>query len=372
MRYPAAQEARTTDRNGGSIPLSSALIGYAGYARSCTGPGDRRRFLAYAKQRGLSFRHPALDDDCELVVVTQSADLPGWTARKRKAGNKLHLVLDLVDAYFQESRLAPRLLMGIGRYYERRDSRLSPDFLETLRRACSVADGILCSTLEQREIILRYNDNVEVSFDWFGDELCPPKREYGRGRRLKLVWEGQAVTLRNVQELREPLNTLKDEVELHVVTDETVPRWLRRYGRHPSRDLLNGIECPIILSRWDKADFSRRIIDADVAIIPMDLDHPIIRAKPENKLVLFWKLGMPVLVAPTPAYRRAMGAAGLDMLCETPADWLAHLRSLAAAPPERLSELGRLGYEHATLAYDDAAFRRPYDRVLTKLGFALS
>ena len=351
--------------------LAAARIGYAGYTHDFSGPGDRRRFSAYARHRGLSYQYPRLDRDYDLVVITQNADLTGWVARKRREGDRLKLVFDLVDGYFEQKRLDERLLKGVGRYVEGRDSRLSPDFRQTLKAACRVADGIWCSTPEQRATILRYNDNVEISFDWFDDELTPPKMNYCREGRLKLVWEGQAGTLCNIQTIRGPLNELKDRLELHVVTDPSTPRWYGRLGRRTAHELLAGIECPITFSPWRKEDFSHHVTAADAAVIPMDLGHSMFRAKPENKLILLWKLGMPVLAGPTPPYTRAMSDAGLDMICSTAEQWAEKLAMLAAVPGERLQELGRQGRDYAMRAYDIRAFHRPFDVLIESLGFAV-
>jgi hypothetical protein len=352
-------------------PLVDARIGYGGYSRDFSRPGDRRRFSAYARQRGLDYEYPDLKRDYDLVVITQNADLTGWATRKRREGDRFRLVIDLVDPYFQQKRLDERLLKGIGRWWEGRDSRLSPDFLRTLRSACRAADGVLCSTQEQRETILGYNPNVEISFDWFDDELGAPKRDFRRDGRLKLVWEGQAGTLRSIQTLRGPLNALKDKVELHVVTDPSVPRWYGRLGTLPASELLAGIECPVRFTPWRKETFSGHITAADLAIIPMDFSHPMFAQKPENKLVLLWKLGMPVLAAPTPAYRRAMGAAGLDMICETEREWTERLAALAEAPAQILAGLASRGHDHALGAYGEADFRAPFDRMFSSFGFEI-
>ncbi len=349
--------------------LSDARIGYGGYSRDFSRPGDRRRFSAYSRQRGLAYEYPDLKRDYDLVVITQNADLAGWTARKRREGDRFRLVVDLVDPYFEQKRLDERILKGVGRYWEGRDSRLSIDFLRTLKDVCRAADGVFCSTPEQRETILEHNPNVEISFDWFDDELGPPKRDFTRNGRLKLVWEGQAGTLRSIQKLRGPLNALKNKVELHVVTDPSVPRWYGRLGTLPAGELLAGIDCPVRFTPWEKETFSLHITAADLAVIPMDFSHPMFAKKPENKLVLLWKLGMPVLAASTPAYRRAMDAAGFDMICETERDWTERLAALAEAPGDRLAQLARRGHDHALGAYGEAAFRAPFDRMFSSFGF---
>jgi hypothetical protein len=47
--------------------------------------------------------------------------------------------------------------------------------------------------------------------------------------------------------------------------------------------------------------------------------------KPENKLLLFWQTGIPVLTTGTPAYKRVMQQAGVSMTCDTSEDWVAQL-----------------------------------------------
>ena len=104
----------------------------------------------------------------------------------------------------------------------------------------------------------------------------------------------------------------------------------------------------------------------------MDLRTPMVRAKPDNKLVLLWKLGMPVLTGATPAYRRAMAAADLEMVCETEGEWTARLTELAEAPAQRLAEIARRGHDHALGAYGEAAFRAPFDRMFSSFGFEIA
>jgi hypothetical protein len=59
-----------------------------------------------------------------------------------------------------------------------------------------------------------------------------------------------------------------------------------------------------------------------MAIIPIDLSDNFNAGKPENKLILLWKIGIPVITSATPAYVRAMQAENLDMYCYTEKEWV--------------------------------------------------
>ena len=49
--------------------------------------------------------------------------------------------------------------------------------------------------------------------------------------------------------------------------------------------------------------------------------------KPENKLLLFWRMGMPVVTSASPAYVRAMSAS-LNLTAQDETDWLSILTKL--------------------------------------------
>ena len=352
------------------MKLGDARIGYAGYSRDFRVPGDRRRFAAYARIKGLPIEYAELERPYDLAYVTYSSDLPGWIDRKRREGRRLKLVFELVDAYFTETGLARRLLKGGGRRLLGTDSRLSLDLRKTLIRACEAADAVICSTEEQREAIRRYSPNVFLSFDHFGDELGPAKADYGRSGRLRIVWEGQSTTLPNLQVIREPLNDLRDRVELHVVTDPHIHRYFARFGSYPALRALDGIECAKHFHRWDRATFSRDVTACDLAVIPIERSNALWWGKPENKLVLLWQLGMPVLVTATPVYRRVTEAAEMAVACSTPAEWSAQLERLLESDPAALEALGRQGKSFAGRAYSRDEFVARFDQALEAAGFS--
>ena len=353
------------------MKLSDADIGYAGYSRDSNAPGDRRRFVAYAACRGLKYRRADLDQNHQLVLLTHNGDVTGWTARKRRDGSGLKLVFELADSYFAQTGLTRRHLKGAARYVLGMDSHLSVDFMRTLIDACEAADAVICSTEEQVATIRRYNPKVIVSFDYFSDEIRAPKRDYHRGEKLRLVWEGQSTTLGNIISIRDVLNDFRNEIELHVVTDARLYRYFARYSPRRSEDLLAGIECPIHFHPWSLSTFSTCITAADLAIIPIDASDPFAMGKPENKLVMFWQLGMPTLTSETPAYRRAMNSAGLDLLCASLKEWRQKLQLLIETPAEGLESFGRQGRMFAEQTYSHKNFLDRFDRAFAAAGFEI-
>lgn len=349
------------------MKLAEARIGYAGYSPDLSGPGDRRRFCAYAAHKNIRYARADIGHDYDVVLVTHNGDLTGWTERKRRGG-RFKLVFELADSYFVQTNRVRRFLKGIGRFALGTDSRVSTDFMRTLIGACEAADAVICSTEEQRETISRFNPNVVLSFDYFGDELGPPKSDYAGSGKLRIVWEGQSTTLPNLQVIREPLNDLKDRIELHVVTDPLIYRYFGRFGAYPASDALAGIECAKHFHPWNRETFSSDVVAADLAVIPIERSNALWWGKPENKLVMLWQLGMPALTSATPVYERTMRKAGLDMLCSDLSEWRDKL-GRAIEAPTALKAIAAKGRAYAERAYSKEEFVRRFEQVFEQVGF---
>lgn len=351
--------------------LADARIGWSSYSPDFSHPGDRRRFAAYARERGLRYEYASPSCAHDVAIITHASDLPAWIARKRAEGDRLKLIFELIDSYLQDRSPLRRLLKGTARSALGTESRLSPDFLRTLKQTCEVADVVICSTPEQHDDIRRLNDKVHVSFDWFGDELGPAKSNYTREEKLRLVWEGQSTTSRHLQIVREQLNALANKVELHLVTDGRVPRFFGRYGAYDTLSAFKGFRCDVHLHEWERDSFASDIRAADVAILPIDPNNRFAMGKPENKLVMLWKLGMPVIASATPAYARAMRGAGLDSICGTPADWQEQLEWALGSPPAELERKAAKGRAFAEQSYGWEEFVRPFDQAFRSIGFEI-
>ena len=104
----------------------------------------------------------------------------------------------------------------------------------------------------------------------------------------------------------------------------------------------------------------------DLAVIPLPLDRPLERSKPETKLVSFWRMGMPVVTSATPAYVRTMRAAGQDLHCASEAQWVEVLGRLIEDPGAR-ERAGRGGRAFAEREYSDERLMAAWDQVLDSL-----
>lgn len=292
------------------------FVGYGPYSSDFEVPGDRRRFVNYARAKGIQFEIADIEKDYDVVYITMNADLPAWIARKKKQKDKLVLIFELIDSYLVENERINSRLRGFVRYINGSFSKPVFNFKKTLKEICRLSDGVVCSTEEQKSIITTLNPNVHISPDIFENDISNIKTDYREDGKLKLVWEGQPYTLKNLLIIKDVLNEISEKIELHIVTDRYYFRYNKKYIREKTLDILNPLRCEIVFHEWKKETFSKIITSCDLALIPIGLKNPFQRGKPENKLILFWQMGLPVIATSTPAYSRVMNKSDVNMHCK--------------------------------------------------------
>ncbi len=341
--------------------LNRLRIGYAPISGKLDAPGDRRRFVHYARMRGVQFEMADPRRDYDLVILSQAADITAWS-RYRKG----KIVYDLVDAYLAVPRTDPRaLLRGLGKYLSRQSRFLEFDFRKSIEAMCRRADAVLCSTVEQQGDIANYCENVRVILDMQSATTTKVKREYKAASPPRLVWEGLPFTLAAFEQIAGALRRVqrKTQFEMHIVTDLHYYRYLNRYAKTSTARLANRLFDSAHLHAWNESSCAEIICASDLALIPLNLNDPFARRKPENKLLLFWRLGMPTLTSATPAYRRAMQGAQLSMDCATEGEWEVALEKYLTDESAR-REAGQRGRAYAEQKYPEDKLLAAWDDVL--------
>ena len=138
--------------------------------------------------------------------------------------------------------------------------------------------------------------------------------------------------------------------------------WRRRTSRIAARHFDH-----VRLYQWSEEMVSVIATACDLAVIPLPLDRPLERGKPESKLVSFWRMGMPTVTSSTPAYMRAMREAGQDLHCDSEGKWAEVLLRLIEDPEER-EQAAMAGRAFAEREYGDERLLEAWDRVLESLG----
>jgi hypothetical protein len=295
-------------------------IAYYPYHGDLTAPGDRRRFVFYASERKIGFELVDPLKKYDIVYLTYGCNISFWIKYK-KNNPDVKIVFELIDSYLLEDISVRSLFRGLARYLLGEESDLWLNYKVALRRIVTIADAIVCSTHAQKVDMLRFNNNIHISLDYFSNDLIHNKKSLKSSKKFKLVWEGQAYTVINLLLLNDVFEKLGDKFELIIITDPEIKSPFRILDKK-TNSLLSKLKCKYTLLSWDKSSFSENIANADLAIIPISSNNPMMWNKPENKLLLMWEIGIPTLTSETPAYKRVMDAAGIDFYCSSSSEWL--------------------------------------------------
>ena len=342
-------------------------IGYVPYSATLERPGDRRRFVAYAHARNLPFELARPDERYDLVVLSEVADISVW--RDYPHGK---VVYDLIDSYLAIPRSdVKQWLRGAVWYALGRHRRLRLDHWTAIQDMCRRADAVVCTTEEQQGDIQRYCPNVHIVLDVHSSVVHKVKENYSCGEPFNLVWEGLPSNITQLKQIRSVLRNInkRQRLVLNIITDPDQPRLLGRFGRVQSLDLAREMFDSVRLHPWEEATCSEFIRNCDLAVIPIDLTDPFVTGKPENKLLLLWRMGMPVVTSATPAYQRAMRDAGLEGLaCRDQGEWLIALKRVIGDESLR-REAGMRGREFAESHFGKEIMLARWDAVFASLGF---
>ena len=366
MPSPHQTSGSTSPAHAHATPSSQFRIGYVPYSADLSNPGDRRRFPAYAKARGIPFEIARPDQDYDVVVLSEVADLGAWLDyRKGK------LVFELIDSYLAIPLSDPmQLLRGVAWYAKGRHSRLFLNFPGALERMCRHADAVVCTTEEQQRTIAPFCENIHIVLDMHDDLIKSVKTDYRAGTPVHLVWEGLPSNVYQLGTIASALEELsrRHKIHLDIVTDVDMPHTIPWLGRVKTLDIARRLFDAVTVHPWEAATWSDTITRCDIAVIPIDLGDPLTVGKPGNKLSLLWRAAMPVVTSATPAYLRMQRAAGSgELACQSVSEWVTALDTLIGDESARRTA-GEKGHAYATQVMSTSALLNAWDQVLASVG----
>lgn len=343
----------------GYLPLSSDL----------SAPGDRRRFCYYARARNLDWEVYQEDRHYDIVVLGPLADLTYWS---RTARGRPKLVYDMPDSYLEiDQKVWKSRLRGAAKFAFRHHRHLELDYHASLERMFARADAVVCSTDEQKHRISALNSNVHPILDFHAEEIRHIKEDFRTNdATLNLFWEGVGGNLVVFDEIRDALQrvSLRRRVALHLLTDTWQKPFNAPVPRLPTSRLLPRFQGDIttFMYDWNAFMLSHVATACDLALIPIVMSDPLFRAKPENKLLLLWRMRVPTITSATPAYIRTMEAAGLRMYARNSDEWAELIERFASDERSRRSA-GEAGHRFVTEQHSEERGMLKWDAVFESL-----
>ena len=315
--------------------MSQLKIGYSPLSPTLAAAGDRRRLLFWAKNRGYELVTD-LTKKVDIIVASENSDFQ--STRFTKKG--VPVVFDLVDAYLSPLNPWDDMARGLAKKLSGQISGNVKLFSHHVRDFCVTSSAVICSSPEQEAVIKPFNSNTHVILDSHDEiPIIDPKltRSTASSRDI-ILWEGQPATIRGVQQISSILFQLSKKSDLHFdfVTDEKYFQLLGKYLKMDTSRLLKKDLGPIFdqlgITPWTPDNLVTSAKKSAISMIPIDLTVPMQRLKPENRLLIMWRLGLPCLTSPSPAYIRVASKAGVKAVCDSPKVWLENFSNLLSDP----------------------------------------
>jgi hypothetical protein len=298
-------------------------IGYAGYSPLNNSIADRRRLLHWAMIRG----HEVVDSRdlrADLIVVTSSADLGYWA----NTHSKVPIVLDVVDGLIGEQSSTRDLLRGYAYWATGKSSGTFPHrFSSMLFSVAKKSNRIICSSEEQ---ISAWNKSGFQSFDIldFHEELpkLGPRISTPDTDPIEIFWEGLPATLGSMHLLNGIFEAENfEKIQLNILTNLNAYKYMNTYKKIDVKEtILNQIsskKLALNLIQWDPEKVVENVLRSALGVIPLSHKSSYNHLKAENRLLIMWRLGLPVLTSPLPSYVRTMRLAKIDGICEDKSEW---------------------------------------------------
>lgn len=306
----------------GSLTVRHLRIGYQPLSPDLSQPGDRRRVVFWAKYRGHKII-TNLNEPVDVYLLSEKADFGLFP--KKAAGAPV--VFDLVDAYLAKENLAKDWVRGVSKIATGQLTGWPKPFTKFVENLCIGSSAVICSSPEQKETILPYAKNVHVILDSHAELPLLPFTNKGKVENKQLLWEGLPATIGGLTQIASALDSASERyaIELSCVTNTDYFKFLGKYFHGDTASLLKrrlgaGYQHSKIIP-WSIKNLVTAAKLASCAVIPIDLSGPLQNLKPENRLLIMWRLGLPCLTSPSPAYIRSSESAGSDTICFTGEDW---------------------------------------------------
>ncbi len=319
------------------------LIGYEGYSPGNSGIADRRRLLYWAAARGHTIID-SRDPRAEVIVITSSSNLGYWAKTKISTP----IILDVVDGLIGEQSLVRNFLRGYGYWGTRRSTSMLPNtyrqLILSVARKCKT---VVCSSPEQVTEWAKYKINAVDILDIHEEipllsKSTPPPKDISK----EIFWEGLPATLDSMHLLNDFFaENQNSDFTLNVLTNLKSYKYMNKYIRIDLIQMLtkqlNYKNLNVNLVPWSANALTTHSQKSTLGVIPILGFKGYNHLKAENRLLIMWRLGLPVLTSPLASYRRVMIDAGIDGICENQEEWRIKLRGLFESAGMREEFIGK-------------------------------
>jgi len=290
-------------------------IGISSYSADLSHPGDRRRIVSWARHKG----HEIIVGETrkiDLLFISEGSDFLRMS--KIKGPPK---IFDLIDGYLAPQSSFNDTLRGFSKSLIRQHRTYPRTYTSIVKEACRNVQLVICSSQEQMDTIRPHNSNVKVILDNHSEFPFRKYQERQSKNSSGLFWEGTTFTLKGVENL---FGRIADSsIHLNIVTDLFHPRLLGRFFKQDVNTRLKHSlgSNQFSLYPWSIDNVVRHSAISKLAVIPVYTRDKLQVMKPENRLLIMHRLGIPCLTSSIPSYTRIERTLQTKITCDGITDW---------------------------------------------------
>ena len=344
--------------------INNIVIGYNPLSKNLSHPADRRRFIFFATYKNIKFEIADYNKKYDYVILTGLSDFTLWKNYK-----KGKIIFELLDPYlFENSSYLKNFLRSFGKFLLRQFKYFDFHYKKLLITMCKNSYAVICATKTHAELLKKYNKKIFCIPDFHG-EFKSQKRtnSFLQQKKIKIFWEGYPINLLSkefsnfIKDIKK--NNLSNQIELNIVTDLFFHRYFNRIFKIQTIEILKKFDIQFNLYEWNIENIINISKKCDIGIIPLNVNNNYEKNKPENKLLLMWRLGLPTITSNTPAYKYLMDKVINNMIASE-GNWSLHINNLIKNK-EKLLEISNQNFEFISKYYNEEEISNLWEEVFT-------
>ena len=338
-------------------------IRYLGSNNTHTEAVDRRRgFGAISHIEGIEV---VCDMSFDLVFVGAGGDLArALELKRRKPGTGL--IFDYANHYLEEETRLKAFLRPLLHSAQRGYAPYFRGYKALIMELMSLSDQVVCSSTYQKNYLDALGIKASVITDIFDWEFDIPDQIQEKPAH-QFIWEGKAFNLDALLKLDKVINTFPD-IPLSVLTDEKFGGYgaTQTLGKSVEEELNARFHNAFYFS-WTSSVLKEELARSTLGILPINLGSSIGAAKPENRLILLWRFGVPALTSPLPSYKQLADRTGVDFICTDDHAWIERIKAYTASSDRNLARAQFLK-DYADAHYSSTVILDQWRSVLAAVG----
>ncbi len=223
------------------------------------------------------------------------------------------------------------------------------------------SDLIVCGSKAQTNSVKKVNNYCSHIVDCITESEYPllSGEDSKKSNEIPVVvWEGTHSSMYQLKIILKPLIQLQSKHRFKLIILSNI--YNNRDKNFVNSLIRAGLNFNFV--EWTLDSFKQNLLNADIAIAPIDVTKKFNRAKPSNKIITYWAYKLPVVASNIESYTEIIEQGKDGFICRNEKEWLENL-SMLINDMDLTSKIGEKGFEK-TINYTEKKFAEKYLDIL--------